>query len=182
MTRLIRAIKMTAYQQGDGADSIVSWKGDDKIDGGAGADTIKAGEGADIMTGGLDADTFIFYDKDNTLKKFDIITDFNKIEGDTIKIGTAHIEILGNYTAGTKAMPAVAGKAAIEATATHAFIPAVQAKPATSAMLAINAPNSMQAAFDPLTNKLLINLDSNPNIDLVIELTGITDFSQIALG
>jgi hypothetical protein len=129
----------------------------------------------------LGADTFLFSDKDNTLKKFDVITDFNKAEGDIIKIGNVHIELIGNYTAGTKGMPAIPAKAETFATATQpakaavAYVPAVPQKPA------VNEPASMQAAFDPITHKLLVNLDSNPGFDLVIELTGITDFSQIAL-
>jgi Ca2+-binding RTX toxin-like protein len=173
--------KNDSITAGEGNDGIYAWKGDDKIDAGAGNDTIRAGEGADTITGGLGADTFLFSDKDNTLKKFDVITDFNKAEGDLIKIGNVHIELIGNYTAGTKAMPAIAAKAETFATATQPAKAAVPAVPAVPATPAINAPSSMQAAFDPISHKLLVNLDSNPGFDLVIELTGITDFSQIAL-
>jgi hypothetical protein len=78
-------------------------------------------------------------------------------------------------------MPAIPAKAETFATATQPAKAAVPAVPAVPATPAINAPSSMQAAFDPISHKLLVNLDSNPGFDLVIELTGITDFSQIAL-
>jgi Ca2+-binding RTX toxin-like protein len=171
---------------GSGNDTISSYKGNDTIDGGAGDDLIRAREGADVMTGGAGADIFEFYGKDNTPKTFDKILDFNKIEGDKITIYGSNSQnvtlVQGNYIAEVKGSPAIAAKPEISATATQPAQPAVAYLPAVPMQPAQNSPGLNQATFDPLTNKLMINIDSNPDIDLVIQLTGITDYSQIMLG
>jgi hypothetical protein len=62
----------------EGNDLINGKDGDDVIDGGAGDDDIKGGWGIDILTGGPGADKFdCGGDKDT-------VTDYNKVEGDTI--------------------------------------------------------------------------------------------------
>lgn len=54
--------------------------GTDLINGGAGDDVINGGVGNDTLTGGRGADMFVFSERSG----FDIITDFNAAEGDTI--------------------------------------------------------------------------------------------------
>ena len=58
--------------------------GSDVINGGAGNDVIDGGAGTDYLTGGKGADTFVFHDH----SQYDIITDFNAAEGDTIVFTT----------------------------------------------------------------------------------------------
>lgn len=61
-------------------DVLVGSSGADTIDGGAGNDTIRGGAGTDYLTGGRGADTFIV----GANSAYDVITDFNPDEGDTI--------------------------------------------------------------------------------------------------
>ena len=57
----------------------------DTLSGGAGDDEIFGDAGADTITGGKGADYFAFFAGDSTPEKPDIITDFNKSQGDTLK-------------------------------------------------------------------------------------------------
>ncbi len=61
---------------------------DDVLNGGSGDDELIGGEGADIMTGGTGADLFTFnaaFDFGSN-DRFDVITDFNRGEGDKINL------------------------------------------------------------------------------------------------
>ena len=66
------------------SERLTGSSGSDSIDGGAGNDTIDGGAGTDYLTGGRGADTFVFTGN----SQYDIITDFNAAEGDTIVFGT----------------------------------------------------------------------------------------------
>jgi Ca2+-binding RTX toxin-like protein len=143
------------------------------IDTGAGDDVIEGGTGVDTMTGGAGADKFEFSQTaekiDSTFKAPDIIMDYNKAEGDTIKIGAGGITLIGNHV---NAVKAVAFKAA---TATSDEVVAV------TAVAEINAPAQGQAAFDVATHTLYVNTDATPAFEFAVVLTGITDFSQISI-
>jgi Ca2+-binding RTX toxin-like protein len=167
---------------GDGNDMLYGDNGNDIVIGGSGNDYIQGGVGADTLTGGTGADTFYISYKDNSKKSPDIITDFNKVDGDKLLIALPHgFTLLGNYVAATKGHAAVMGRNAIPATATHDYIPATSDIPAIPATPAINMPAANQGAFDPITQTLYINLNDTPAFEMAIKLTGITDFSQITL-
>ena len=167
---------------GDGNDMLYGDNGNDIVMGGSGNDYIQGGVGADTLTGGTGADTFYVSYKDNSKSSPDIITDFNKVDGDKLLIALPHgFTLLGNYVAATKGHAAVMGRNAIPATATHDYIPATSDIPAIPATPAINMPAANQGAFDPITQTLYINLNDTPAFEMAIKLTGITDFSQITL-
>jgi len=69
---------------GNGNDILRGGSGNDIINGNAGNDRLIGGAGNDILTGGLGADKFVF--RSTSLGEIDIITDFNKAEGDKIII------------------------------------------------------------------------------------------------
>ncbi|MFC7498316.1 hypothetical protein ACFQRC_03675 [Enterovirga sp. GCM10030262] len=81
----------------DGVDTLDGGAGDDRLfgeaaadilDGGTGKDALNGGTQRDTMTGGADADQFVFDDGDTaaTRNGADIITDFNRTEGDRINL------------------------------------------------------------------------------------------------
>ncbi len=67
---------------GDGNDSLNGGIGEDWLYGGAGSDTLEGGAGDDILSGGSGADMFQF--RNDSLGFQDVITDFNRVEGDRI--------------------------------------------------------------------------------------------------
>ena len=80
---------------GDGDDVIFGGAGNDVIFGGAGNDTLVGGDGDDVLiggagqntlTGGAGADTFIIDPSAFAKGAVDIITDYNKGEGDVIDL------------------------------------------------------------------------------------------------
>ena len=102
---------------GAGPDSLNGGAGDDILIGGGGADRLTGGTGADILTGGTGADAFIF----NDVSQFgpagqeDVITDFNRAEGDRIRltIVDANTLVLGDQAfiwLGTAAFTHTAGE------------------------------------------------------------------------
>lgn len=79
---------------GSGSDTLAGDGGDDDIYGGNGADTISGGAGsdfilgqigADVLTGGTGADIFHFSKWDSFFSERDLITDFSRVDGDTIR-------------------------------------------------------------------------------------------------
>jgi len=66
---------------GDGHDVVFGGEDNDWLNGGVGNDTINGGAGNDTLIGGSGADTFFVN------KGMNIIEDFNKDEGDTLKFG-----------------------------------------------------------------------------------------------
>ena len=142
----------------DGNDLINGDAGEDVLEGGAGNDTLIGGSvddeifgdsGKDIMTGGDGADCFVFFAADSLVRKPDIITDFNKSQGDALNFGDL-VTIAGQFNSAD-----------------------VKAKQPAAA---IN-----QAIFDTAKNTLYINSDADAAFEFAVILTGITDFSQIAL-
>ena len=74
------------------SETLMGSSGADTIDGGAGNDIIRGGAGTDYLTGGRGADTFIVGDHAG----YDIITDFNPVEGDRIVLdmgGSANVAV-----------------------------------------------------------------------------------------
>ena len=75
---------------GAGDDSLAGGSGDDTLMGGLGNDTLKGWTGTDMMTGGGGADEFVFnarfHKGGNTGFDDDVIIDFDKDQGDKIKI------------------------------------------------------------------------------------------------
>jgi Ca2+-binding RTX toxin-like protein len=147
-----------------GTDSLVGGAGNDIMNGGADADTIIGGAGVDVMTGGAGIDTFVFAAKDSaTLKAADTITDYTA--GDIIKImDSSAVTLIGNFSAAVKAVAPTATTAGVIGSA------------------AVNAPLAHQAAFDVSTHTLYVNTNATPAFEYAIQLTGVTDFSQITLG
>jgi Ca2+-binding RTX toxin-like protein len=77
---------------GTGQNLVYGGLGDDRIETGSGADRLMAGPGANVLTGGRGGDVFVY-----TAGASDIITDFNKVEGDRLDLGGL------NYVVGTAA-------------------------------------------------------------------------------
>ncbi len=78
------------WLMGDLGDDIISGGvGNDRLFGGVGNDTLMGGQGRDRLTGGADADRFILSSSD---KNFDIITDFQAVQGDKIVVSTKGLE------------------------------------------------------------------------------------------
>ena len=95
-------------------DSLKGNEGNDSISGGAGNDTIEGGTGADTLSGGAGADVFFFRDGDFTVPP-DVITDFNRAEGDKISISMvdANVNLAGDQKfifLGTTAFHKIAGE------------------------------------------------------------------------
>jgi Ca2+-binding RTX toxin-like protein len=75
-----------------GDDIIVGNTGGDWIEGGDGNDRLIGREGDDWTIGGAGADTFVFGSSDG----YDVISDFNRAEGDTIELNGASITSIVN--------------------------------------------------------------------------------------
>ncbi|WP_238366201.1 calcium-binding protein [Mesobacterium pallidum] len=75
-----------------GADELYGHRGNDRLDGGFGADMLNGGAGADLLTGdpdaGAGADRFVFTATivEGGLTGNDTITDFDRSEGDVIRV------------------------------------------------------------------------------------------------
>lgn len=67
------------------SEVLVGSTGADIINGGGGDDVITGGVGSDYLTGGRGADTFVIHDR----SQYDVITDFDASEGDTIQFDMA---------------------------------------------------------------------------------------------
>ena len=75
---------------GGGVDSLDGREGNDTLLGGAGDDAFYGDSGADLMTGGTGLDQFAYSlasDTGTLLGTMDIITDFNRAEGDLLNFG-----------------------------------------------------------------------------------------------
>lgn len=75
----------------DGNDNLYGKGGHDRLDGGAGNDRLEGGTGRDQLIGGTGADAFAFRDGDfagegTPLERADIIHDFNRSQGDRIRL------------------------------------------------------------------------------------------------
>jgi len=70
-----------------GEDSLFGNAGNDILEGGLGNDILSGNTGNDTLTGGLGKDVFVFTQgQDLTNEEVDIITDFNVLEGDVIRL------------------------------------------------------------------------------------------------
>jgi len=75
--------------EGISADmQIFGGTGDDIMIGGSGNDTLSGGTGSDVLRGGKGADTFVF-DVSSFGRGTDLVSDFNRTEGDKIQISSA---------------------------------------------------------------------------------------------
>lgn len=77
---------------GKGNDILRGQGGNDTLIGGAGNDLLQGYEGSDTLTGGRGADTFWWYWNNNTGDS-DVITDFNRAEGDKIHLPSSRVDI-----------------------------------------------------------------------------------------
>lgn len=75
-----------------GNDALRGGGGDDMLDGGAGNDLLQGDSGSDILTGGRGADTF-WWNWSNAPGDLDVITDFNRREGDRIALPSSRVDI-----------------------------------------------------------------------------------------
>ncbi len=83
---------------GVGADSLVGAGGADELDGGTGADTINGGDGSDTIAGGAGNDTIDLGASDSSA---DVYTSLGGS-------GTANIDTISNFTAGSTATDVLA--------------------------------------------------------------------------
>lgn len=72
---------------GTGNDTLQGGTGNDLLQGGDHADRLRGESGADTLTGGLGADRFVFTTLD--IGSTDVITDFNRAQGDLISLADA---------------------------------------------------------------------------------------------
>jgi serralysin len=87
---------------GDGHDELYGYGDRDTLNGGSGNDRLEGGMGGDTMSGGSGADTFAWMytaESDGTSWKTDIITDFNRAEGDLIDLHGIDADV---YAAGNQ--------------------------------------------------------------------------------
>lgn len=79
-----------------GDDNLIGLQGNDIILGGVGNDTLAGGSGNDTLAGYIGADTFVF---SSPYDGSDIITDFNREEGDKVQISSSGFDIeLDDYS------------------------------------------------------------------------------------
>ncbi|MDJ0718781.1 MAG: calcium-binding protein, partial [Prochloraceae cyanobacterium] len=81
--QLIGAAGNDVLNGGAGNDVLNGGAGVDRLIGGAGVDRLVGGVGRDVLVGGIGADRFIF---NSISERIDIISDFNKFQGDKIVI------------------------------------------------------------------------------------------------
>ncbi|MGL5295054.1 MAG: VCBS domain-containing protein, partial [Aeromonas sp.] len=79
-----------------GNDIVYGQGGDDTISGGQGKDVLVGGTGDDTLTGGYDADRFVITSTSVESGAKDIITDFNRSEGDIIDLTSMISELKGS--------------------------------------------------------------------------------------
>ncbi len=75
-------------------DTIYGGNGVDVLNGGTGSDILYGGSGKDTLIGGSGADYFAF-DKVPTRKEVDLISDFNRRQGDEIALSLKGFKGLG---------------------------------------------------------------------------------------
>jgi len=80
---------------GSGNDILTGNSLANVLKGGAGNDILNGGKGNDILTGGAGADTFVFSVLHRGDANKDIITDFNRAEGDKIKLANVFTAFSG---------------------------------------------------------------------------------------
>ena len=98
---------------GDGADLLRGDAGGDALLGGAGDDTLVGGPGADTFTGGAGADLFVLHEEAQPAAgpgpgaAADILLDFNRGEGDKLRLSSAWAGLAdgSGATAGTITAP-----------------------------------------------------------------------------
>ena len=105
---------------GAGNDNLAGGEGDDILLGGSGDDILDGGSGIDIMTGGTGADQFwvnMAYEAGLQFDNVDVITDFNRAEGDQILLFFSDYEAgvdIGYTFIGSGQFTGVAGEVRFE--------------------------------------------------------------------
>jgi len=131
---------------GNGNDMLYGMNGNDTLYGGDGKDEFLGGQGKDLLTGGKGADKFSFDDLTEsgvTTDTRDVISDFNRSQGDKISFQYADADLTKNdfqhfSFIGSKAFSAPA-----------------------------------QLRFDPVTHILYANDDADKSADFSLQLTGV---------
>lgn len=135
--------------QGDGGNDVLNGgAGNDILNGGAGNDRLIGAAGKDQMTGGLGADIFVFNVVTDSVggANRDIITDFNRAQGDKINL------------AAVDANAALAGNQSFTFIGTSAF----------------SANATGQLRFDVATNTLFGSVNADATAEFSIKLNGVT--------
>lgn len=88
-------------EAGAGNDTLAGGAGNDVLFGGLGNDRLVGGLGKDQLTGGMGADQFVFtnqFDSGAGAAGRDVITDFNRVQGDRINLAAmdANLRLAGN--------------------------------------------------------------------------------------
>jgi Ca2+-binding RTX toxin-like protein len=158
-----------------GDDDVNGGEGDDSLHGGSGNDRLSGDGGADRLTGGADADEFFWaFGAESALAARDTVTDFSRIEGDSLLLGSAQGEFEGPYR------PLVwVGQLAAGFTGTlgAAFVPA-------AGMGGADIGEGMAQIFWAAGGGgVTLYVDANDNFaldegDLVVRLDGLADLTQ----
>ncbi|WP_210485555.1 calcium-binding protein [Microvirga antarctica] len=131
-----------------GNDHLSGQGGDDILSGGTGNDVLEGGLGADILSGNAGADVFIWRsiaETGNTASTADLVRDFSFAQGDRLNLSAID------------ANRGVAGNQAFKFIGSGAFTGAGQIK-------------AVQVDGE---TRILLNVDSNPDVDAVIRLSGL---------
>jgi Ca2+-binding RTX toxin-like protein len=134
------------YNGGDGDDGLIGGGDGETMNGGAGADWLQGWGGADLLTGGAGGDSFVYTtNQDSLTTARDRILDFNRAEGDVIRL----VDVDANWL--------VDGDQAF--TVVGAFS---------------NVAGQMTAIYNQGTNLTLLSFDMNGDslADMAIEVIG----------
>ncbi len=134
------------YNGGDGDDGLIGGGDAEVMNGGSGADWLQGWGGADQLTGGAGGDSFVYTtNQDSLTTAMDRILDFNRAEGDVIRL----TEIDANWLADGDQAFTIVG----------AFS---------------NSAGQMTAAYNTGTNITLLSFDMNGDslADMAIEVVG----------
>lgn len=166
---------------GAGADVVLGGKGADTIDGGDGADKITGGAGGDKITTGAGNDIVIIAaSTDSNLVQLDIISDF---QANTVGQGA------GGAATSAGATATVASRNGdvidLSAATPAALELSVQSNASDAQTFIQNAFNDgtvtgVNIALDSSSGKLYVDFDNDGNIDIVMQLTGVTTITTAA--
>jgi Ca2+-binding RTX toxin-like protein len=149
---------------GDGNDWLYGYQGNDWLNGGSGNDRLEGGESGDTLTGGSGADTFAWtwIEGDGSVWNTDLITDFNRADGDLIDV---HAIDANNYGAGAGVAPGDQDFTFI-GDASHPFTAPGQISWYIGGSPAGGSGGSGTDTY------ILLNTDASPDADGVIKVSG----------
>ncbi|SDY05939.1 calcium-binding protein [Nitrosomonas sp. Nm58] len=166
-----------------GDDTILGSGNADTISGGAGNDTITGGAKADTLAGGEGNDIFAYTAlADSTLVNLDVISDF---KANTFGNGTnGAVNETGAAADATKWTGDVIDLSVVNTGGFDKIDVSVQANSSDAQTFLQNlgqaTTDTIGAALDSSTGRVLIDVDSNGTADMVIQLTGVTTIDEAA--